>query len=429
MRTIRLGGGLGFYGDSWKPARATLERGDVQYLCSDHLSELTLAILAKDQARDPAAGFTKDLVPMLRELLPLGPGVKFIHNAGGLNPLAAREALIKAGITAKIAVVTGDNVLDHPDLQPWPGFPPLPGTRLFANAYLGALPVVRALETGAQIVITGRVADAALFLAPLIHEFGWTALDLLAQGVVVGHLLECSAQATGGNFGGDWAAIPDLAHVGYPIAEVSEDGTAVITKAPGTGGRVSFDTLREQLLYEVHDPFNYQTPDVTVDLSTVRLEDLGDDRVRVRGATGKPAPARLKVVAGYPDGWAATCSVGYAWPNAMAKARMAAQILRTQLAEARIPALEILEEYPGFNSLHGPLAPPMDVDLNEAYLRLSIRTAERADAEKFTRLAPALGLAGPPFIGGYGGLQPARELLGFWAGSVPRLEGVVHAAG
>jgi hypothetical protein len=161
----------------------------------------------------------------------------------------------------------------------------------------------------------------------------------------------------------------------------------------------------------------------------VRLEDLGDDRVRVTGATGKPAPERLKVVAGYPDGWAATCSVGYAWPGAMAKARKAAQILRTLMAEARIPALDVLEEYPGFNSLHGALAPAMAVDLNEAYLRLSIRTAQKADAEKFTRLAPALGLAGPPFIGGYGGLQPARELLGFWAGSVPRLEGVVHAAG
>jgi len=429
MRTIRIGGGLGFYGDSWKPARATLERGDVQYLCSDHLSELTLAILAKDQARDPAAGYTRDLVPMLKELLPLGPNVRFIHNAGGLNPLAARDALLKAGVTAKIAVVTGDDVLGHPDLQPWPGFGPLPESRLFANAYLGALPVVRALETGAQIVITGRVADAALFLAPLIHEFGWTDLDRLAQGVVVGHLLECSAQATGGNFGGDWDQIPDLAHVGYPIAEVAEDGTAIITKAPGTGGRVSFDTLREQLLYEVHDPFNYETPDVTVDLSTVRLEDLGEDRVRVTGATGKPAPARLKVVAGYPDGWAGTCMLGYAWPDAMAKARTAARILRTQLEEAGIPALEVLEEYPGFNSLHGPLAPPMNTELNEAYLRLSIRTAQKADAEKFTRLAPALGLAGPPFIGGYGGIQPARELIGFWAGSVPRLEGVVHAAG
>jgi hypothetical protein len=428
LKTVRIGGGLGFYGDSWKPARATLERGGVQYLCSDHLSELTLAILAKDQARDPATGYTRDLVPMLRELLPLGPGVKFIHNAGGLNPLAARDALIKAGVTAKIAVVTGDDVLDHPDLQPWPGFGPLPANRLFANAYLGALPVVKALETGAQIVITGRVADAALFLAPLIHEFGWTDLDRLAQGVVVGHLLECSAQATGGNFGGDWDKVPDLAHVGYPIAEVSEDGTAVITKAPGTGGRVGFDTLREQLLYEVHDPFNYATPDVTVDLSTVRLEDLGDDRVRVTGATGKPAPERLKVVAGYPDGWAGTCTVGYAWPEAMAKARMAAKILRTQLEEARIPALAVLEEYPGFNSLHGPLAPPMNTELNEAYLRLSIRTAEKADAEKFTRLAPALGLAGPPFIGGYGGIQPARELIGFWAGSVPRLEGEVHEA-
>lgn len=436
MRTVRIGGGLGFYGDSWKPVRATIERGDVRYICSDHLSELTLAILAKDRARDLAAGYTKDLVPMLAELLPLGlpGGVRFILNAGGLNPLGARDAVVaalaKAGISARVAAVTGDALgerLDELEILPFPGMPALAAVRerlLFANAYLGARPVVDALEAGADIVITGRVADAALFLAPLIHEFGWGPddLDRLAGGVVVGHLLECSGQATGGNLGGDWASVPDLAHIGYPIAEVSADGTAIVTKPPGTGGRVNFDTLREQLLYEVHDPFAYITPDVTVSLADVRLEDLGDDRVRVSGARGMPPPEKLKVVAGYADGWAAQAMVGYAWPDAYAKARAAASILRTQLAEARIPALEIVEEYPGLNSLHGPLAPPPahEADLNEVYLRLAIRTAQRADAERFGRLVPALGLSGPPFIGGFAGIQPARELVGFWAGTVPR---------
>lgn len=425
MKTIRIGGGLGFYGDSWKPVRATLERGEVRYLCSDHLSELTLAILAKDRAKDPALGYTRDLVPMLAELLPLGlpRGVRFILNAGGLNPQGAQQALLaalrKAGVKAKVAAVSGDAVTDLARVTPWPGLGAAPAQPVFANAYMGARPVVEALETGADIVITGRVADAALFLAPLIHEFGWSELDHLAGGSVVGHLLECSGQATGGNFGGDWASVPDLAHLGYPIAEVAADGTAIVTKAPGTGGRVSFDTLREQLLYEVHDPHAYVTPDVTVDLGEVVLEDLGDDRVRVSGAKGLPAPTSLKVVAGYLDGWAAQATVGYAWPDALAKAQAAAAILATQIAEAGIPVLETLVEYPGLNSLHGPLAPAPVGEPNEVYLRYAVRTAQRADAERFTRLAPALGLSGPPFIGGYGGIQPARELLGFWAGLLP----------
>lgn len=432
MRSVRIAGGLGFYGDRWQPIQASIERGEVQYVASDHLSELTLAILAKDRARDPAMGYARDLVPMLVDLLPLAlpRGVKLVLNAGGLNPLGAKAAvermLDKAGLQARVVAVTGDELPSELTPEPWSGFRPFDELRsslLFANAYLGARPVAEALAH-ADVVITGRVADAALFLGPLIHAFGWAEDDYarLAHGAVVGHLLECSSQATGGNFGGDWASIPDLAHVGYPIAEVSEDGTAVITKASGTGGRVSFDTLREQLLYEVHDPSAYVTPDVTVDLSGVLLEDLGGDRVRVSGARGTPPPDTLKVVAGHQDGWAAEARLGYAWPDAYAKARAAAAMLRTQIIEAGIPALEIHEEYPGVNSLHGPLAPPPanEADLNEVYLRLVVRTAERADAERFPRLVPAIALSGPPFAGGYGGIQPARELVGFWAGSLPR---------
>lgn len=440
MKTVRLASGLGFYGDSWKPVRASLERGHVQYVCSDHLAELTLAILQKDRLKDPSAGYTRDLVPMLAELLPLAlpRGVKFIVNAGGLNPLGAQAAvtaaLKKAGVNARVVAVTGDAVLDRLEelqasgvslqhLDTGAAIATVRDRLLFANAYLGARAIVRALETGADIVITGRVADAALFLAPLIHEFGWGPddLDALAQGVVVGHLLECSGQASGGNFGGDWAAVPDLAHIGYPIAEVAEDGSALITKAPGTGGRVSFDTLREQLLYEVHDPARYVTPDVVVDLTTVRLDDQGDDSVRVTGATGHPAPEALKVVAGYHDGWMGAATVGYAWPDALAKAQAAAGIIESQLQAQKLTPEEIHVEYVGLNSLHGPLADMSHAaELNEVYLRMAVRSSDRAVAERFGRLFPPLGLSGPPFVGGYGGITPPRELLGIWPTLVPR---------
>lgn len=431
MKSVRIGAGPGFYGDAWEPVKASIVRGDVQYVCSDHLSELTLAILAKDRAREPGAGFTKDLVPMLAELLPLGlpRGVRFVLDAGGLNPLAARDALsawlAKAGLEARVAAVTGDALLDAlPDIAPFePGGPPLADVRdrlLFANAYLGAAPIVEALAAGADVVITGRVADAALFLAPLVHElgWGWDDWDRLAQGAVVGHLLECSAQAAGGNFAGDWQAVPDLATGGFPIAEVAEDGTAILTKAPGTGGRVSFETLREQLLYEVHDPTAYVTPDVTVDLGGVRLDDLGDDRVRVTGARGTPPPATLKVVAGYPDGWLGQALLGYSWPDAEAKARAAEAMLRAR--SAHLDLAEWHAEYLGLDALHGPLAPKPAYDPNEVWLRVAVRAGDRRSAEAFTRLVPPLALAGPPGAGGYGGLTPARELIGAWAGRVAR---------
>src|SRR5512145_324967 len=337
MKTVRIGAGLGFYGDSWGPVRVSIERGGVQYIGSDHLAELTLAILQKDRARNPGAGFTRDLVPMLSDLWPLAQprGVKFVLNAGGLDPLAARAALAAAfaakGWTARIAAVTGDDVIDRIDELRAAGEPlahldtgadigAVRSRLVFANAYLGAKPIADALAQGADIVLTGRVADAALFLGPLVHELGWAWDDWqrLAQGLTVGHLLECSGQATGGNFGaaGTWAQIPDLGHIGYPIAEVSEDGTALITKAPGTGGRVDFDTLRQQLLYEVHDPHRYVSPDVVLDMGGVHLHDEGHDRVRLTGARGAPPGDRLKVVAGFSDGFKAEVTWGFSWPDA-----------------------------------------------------------------------------------------------------------------
>lgn len=440
MKSVRIAGGLGFYGDSWRPMKASIERGNVQYVCSDHLAELTLAILQKDRQRDPNLGYTRDLVPMLADLLPIAipRGVKLVLNAGGLNPMAAREVLLNAlkkfGIKIKVGVVLGDAVLERLDelraagvslahMDTGADIAEVRERLLFASAYLGARPIVEALNAGAQIVLTGRVADAALFLAPMVYELGWRwdEWDKLAQGMVVGHLLECSGQAAGGNFGGDWRTIPDLAHIGYPIAEISENGDTIITKAPGTGGRVSFDTLREQLLYEVHDPRHYLTPDVDVDMTTLRLEEMGPDEVRVRGATGRPAPQMLKIVAGYEDGYMGQAMIGYAWPDALAKAQAAAAIIQQQMTEIGLNAEETLVEYVGYNSIHGPLADSSHIDeLNEVYLRVAVRCADKREAAKLERLFPPLALSGPPFIGGAGGMTGPRGLLGIWPTLAPR---------
>ena len=434
MKSVRIGGGLGFYGDSWRPIKASIERGNIRYVASDHLAELTLAILQKDRQRDPNLGYTRDFAPMLLDLLPIAipRGVKFILNAGGLNPLAAREVLLntlkKFGIKLKVGVVLGDSVLECFDelqaagvslahMDTGEGIATVRERMVFASAYLGARPLVEALDAGADIVLTGRVADAALFLAPLVHELGWRwdDWDKLAQGIVVGHLLECSGQATGGNFGGDWRSVPDLAHIGYPIAEVWENGEAVISKAPDTGGRVSFDTLREQLLYEVHDPAHYMTPDVDVDMTTLHMEEVGPDAVRVSGATGRSAPATLKIVAGYEDGVMGQATIGYAWPDALAKARAAAEIIQQQMLEVGLKAEETVIEYLGYNSIHGPLADSTHAaELNEVYLRIAVRCADKREAAKLGRLFPPLALSGPPFIGGAGGMLEPRGLLGIW---------------
>ena len=445
-KTVRIGSGLGFYGDAWEPVATSITRGGVQYVASDHLAELTLAILQKDRQRDPALGYARDLLPMLAQLWPLmhERGVKFVCNAGGLNPRGAAEALRVAfatrGWRANIAVVTGDDVLgllqadaaEFPHLFNGRAVSEVRERLVFANAYLGARPIVDALCAGADVVITGRVADAALFLAPLVHEFGWKLEDAasatdwnrLAQGLCVGHLLECSGQGSGGNFGslGAWQAIPDLAHIGYPIAEVEEDGTAIITKAPGSGGRVNFDTVRQQLLYEVHDPHAYLSPDVVLDMSTLALTDLGEDRVRLAGASGRPRPERLKVVAVFHDGFKAEVTWGFSWPDAWAKAQAAVAIVKTQLADKRVPHDELFVEYPGLNSAHGALAPlPQKLDeLNEVWVRMVMRTQHKAAADGFGRLFPWMGLSGPAYTCGFHGLHNTGELLGIWPTLVER---------
>ena len=436
MGGVRIGAGQGFYGDTPRGALDVLRHGDVGYLCCDALSELTLAILQRDRMRDPSLGYARDLPVWARQLLPVARprGVRIITNAGGLNPTAAAAAV---GAVAReldmgnlrIAAITGDDVLGRlsemgtalerfeDDVAPDALSSPL----IFASAYLGAWPIVEALSAGADVVVTGRVADASLFVAPLIAEFGWAANDWnrLAAGVVAGHLLECSAQSTGGNFSGDWWNVPDMAHIGYPIAEVSADASFTLTKAPGTGGRVSPETVAEQLLYEVGDPSAYVNPDVIADIGSALLEAAGPDRVAVSGCRGAPRPTHLKVVGGYLDGFGGTAELVYSWPDATAKAHAAASLIDALLADAGLHPRDRVVELLGVNALHGGAATPM-AEPNEVMLRYSARFDTEHEAAQLGRLATPLALNGPPHIGGGAAPAPARPLIAPWAALIPR---------
>jgi Acyclic terpene utilisation family protein AtuA len=442
MKSVRIGAGLGFYGDSWRPVRASIESGGVKYIASDHLAELTLAILQKDRQKDPTVGYARDVVPMLAELWPLAAkhGVKFVMNAGGLNPHGAREAVARAfrekGWNARVATLTGDSIAERLDelqahgetlahMDTGADIASVRERLLFASAYLGAQPIAEALKRGADIVITGRVADAALSLGPIMHELDWRwdDWDRLAQGLTVGHLLECSGQASGGNFGSadEWAKTQDFLHLGYPIAEVGADGGALFVKAPGTGGRINFDTLRQQLLYEVHNPHAYYSPDVVLDMGTLKFDDLGRDQVRVTGASGAPRPETLKVVAGYHDGWMGTGIIGFSWPDAYKKCETSAEIIKGLVDERGWPVEDMHVSYIGYDALLGANADSTYRDqLNECFLRMTIRTRERRVADGFGRLFPWLGLSGPPYAGGFKGIQGAKELLGIWPTLVAR---------
>lgn len=402
--TVRIGGGQGFYGDGHSPVAALLADG-IDYLVCEALAELTLAILQKDRQRDEALGYTRDLPLYVGAAMHsiLEGRTRMITNAGGINPIAAGRAVVSAlrarDITGvKVATVVGDDVRPHSSALD------LPDDALFANAYLGARPIVDALEAGAHIVITGRVADASLFLAPLIHEFGWAwdDWDRLAAGVVAGHLLECSGQITGGNYSGAWWDNPDPLNIAFPIGEIEDSGEMVITKPAGTGGMVTFDTVREQLLYEVHDPARYLNPDVVADFTALTVEDLGRDRVRLTGARGEPAPEQYKGLVCTPAGWAGEAKLGYVWPDAEAKASAALRFIRAKAEAAGVPIEEWHEEYFGAGAYFGGGVVGDGCEAPEVIGRLAWRAADADTVGRVSREIGVLGLSGPPTISGTG---------------------------
>ena len=434
---VRVASGQGFWGDSLDAPRQQVEGGEIDYRMLDYLAEVTMSILQKQKERDPAMGYARDFIGAIESVLPgiTDRGVKVIANAGGVNPpacAAAVRALASTGATAeklRIAVVTGDDLLGRLDeliasghqLANMDTGEPLSSIRdrvLSANAYIGSAPIVEGLERGANVVITGRSTDTALTMAPLRHEFKWAANDWnrLAAGIIAGHIIECGAQCSGGNCLYDWKSIPDLANVGYPIAEAKPDGTFVITKHAGTGGRVSVQSVSEQLVYEMGDPHEYITPDVIADFTTIKLEQEGPDRVRVFGIEGRPATDKLKVSVAYRAGFKAVGTLVYAWPDAMDKATAADRILRERLDRLGLRFEQVLTEYVGVSATHGALvggAPSSDIP--EVQLRVGVRGANRRDVERFTREIAPLVLNGPPSVTGFAGGRPkVEEIVAYW---------------
>jgi hypothetical protein len=333
-----------------------------------------------------------------------------------------------------VGVVTGDDLLPCLDellaqgheLRNMDTGEPLSMIRdrvLSANAYIGSTPIVEALARGANVVVTGRSTDTALTMAPLRHEFGWGATDWdrLAAGIVAGHILECGAQCSGGNCLHDWRSIPDLANVGYPIAEARADGSFVVTKHPGTGGRIDFHSVAEQLVYEMGDPRSYITPDVVADFTSIRLEDVGGDRVRVHGITGGPATDKLKVSIAFRSGYKAVGTLVYAWPDALEKAQLADRVLRERLDRLGLRFDTVLTEFVGASATHGPLAHADPAQLPEVQLRVGVRGGDRAAVERFTREIAPLVLNGPPSVTGFAGGRPkVEEIVAYWPALVDK---------
>jgi len=434
-RIVRVASGQGFWGDWLEAPRRQVEGGQVDYLMLDYLAEVTMSIVQKQKERDPNMGYARDFIGAMESVFPAvaDRGVKVIANAGGVNPVACAYAVLaaadKAGVRGKIriGVVTGDDLLPRIDallaegheLKHMETGEPLSTVRdrvLSANAYIGSTPIVEALARGANVVITGRSTDTALTMAPLRHEFGWAAddWDKMAAGIVAGHILECGAQASGGNCLHEWRDIPDLANVGYPIAEAKADGTFVITKHDGTGGRVSVPSVTEQLVYEMGDPHSYITPDVVADFTSIQLASDGENRVRVHGITGGPATPFLKVSIAYRAGWKAVGTLVYAWPDALEKAQLADRVLRERLHNLGLTFDTILTEYVGVSATHGPMAGSGD-SAPEVQMRIGVRGPDRAAVERFTRELAPLVLNGPPSVTGFAGGRPkVEEIVAYW---------------
>ncbi|MBW7887290.1 MAG: DUF1446 domain-containing protein [Bacteroidetes bacterium] len=437
---IRIASGQGFWGDLQTAPIDQVRKGDIDYMMLDYLAEVTMSILQKQKLKDPKLGYAKDLIPLFDEILPdiVQKGIKVITNGGGVNPLACRDAIFEVAKkhqikNLKIGVVFGDDILGKIDslaeknifLDNMETGEKLSSVRIdviSANVYFGAKPIVEALQQGAQIVITGRTTDTGLTLAPMMYEFGWAWNDWnkIASGTVAGHILECGGQASGGNFTGDWKSVPDLANIGFPIAEAFPDGKFIITKHEGTGGLVSSATVKEQLLYEIGNPRNYITPDCVADFTSIHLEDVGENRVEVAQVKGREATDSYKVSMAYFDGYTAFSTLTYAWPDALAKAQKADEILRARLKILGLEFDEIKTEFLGYNSCFGPLAKNADA-LNEVVMRIGVRGKDKAAIERFGREIAPLILTGPPSVTGFAGGRPKpSDVIAYWPALIPK---------
>ncbi len=472
---VRVAGGQGFWGDLLTAPIDQVRKGPIDYLMLDYLAEVTMSIVQKQKQRDPTAGYARDFVTLMREILPdcVEKDIKVLSNAGGVNvegcANAIKDVAVELGLQGKvkIGVITGDDILDRLDsfleqgveINSMDDGTPLAAIRdkvQSANVYLGAEALVEALGKGANVIVGGRLTDTGLTLAPLMHEFGWSFddWDKVSAGTIAGHIIECGAQSSGGNCQYDWENIPDLANVGFPIVEASPNGEFVITKHEGTGGRVNVQSVKEQLLYEMGDPKAYITPDVVADFSSIQLAPDGPDRVRVFGITGNPKTDFYKVSIAYSAGWKAVGTLVYAWPDAYKKAQAADKILRERLDRLGLEFDLILTEYVGVNATHGHLAGVRTLlsatddasaavtndkhilaggtgdadrsvhapsDIPEVQLRIAVRGQSKADIERFTKEIAPLILTGPPAVTGFAGGRPkVEEIMAYFPALIPK---------
>jgi hypothetical protein len=434
LRSIRIGSGAGYSGDRIEPAVELAEKGDIQYLVFECLGERTVALAQQARMKDPEGGYDPLLEARMRAVLPIcaGKGITIVTNMGAANPLAAarKTADIAKAMGLKplrIAAVIGDDVLeackdgDLPIME-FDGTIRQLGNRLLsANAYLGAGPIAQALKAGADVVITGRASDPALFLAPMIHAFGWAMDDwnLLGQGTVAGHLLECAGQVTGGYFADPGhKEIAGLARLGFPIGEVSEDGALVITKVAGSGGAVTSATCKEQLLYEVHDPRAYIQPDVVADFSHVTITEIAPDRVAVKGGRGTQRTDTLKISVGYVDSYIGEGQISYAGPGALARGKLALEIVRERLQLTGVATSETRFELIGIDSSHGADLAARAVEPYEVRLRVAGRTDSLGEAVRIGNEVETLYTNGPAAGGGV--TKSARDVVAIASVLLPR---------
>ena len=434
MKAIRIGAGAGYSGDRIPPAVELANQGDLDYLVFECLAERTIALAQLEKGKNPDAGFDPLLLDRMRAVLLtcVNKGIKIVTNMGAANPTAAAQEVISVarelGIgKLTVAIVHGDDVLSEMfsnNLTVMETGVPVNSIKnaiISANAYLGVEPIVKALQMNADVVITGRVSDPALFLAPLIYEFGWSTSDweMMGKGILVGHLLECAGQITGGYFADPgYRNVPDLARLGFPIAEVSQDGCAIITKVEGSGGCVTVATCISQLLYEIENPSAYLQPDVVADFSKVTLTEIGTNRIRIEGATGHPRPDMIKVTLGVREGFIGEGQISYAGLGAKARGQLALDVLQERLEkQSGIDLLDVRYDLIGLNSIHGHLISEEN-DAYEVRARVAARVKTKKEAELLANEVEAMYLNGP--AGGGGAVKSVREVVAALSVLIPR---------
>lgn len=433
---IRIASGQGFWGDLPNAPVNQAKKGPIDYLVMDYLAEVTMSIMQKQRMRNPEYGYARDFVSVVEQVLPeiRDKGIKVISNAGGVNPLACKDQILKVakekGYTdLKVAVVDGDDILsgideliaDGHELANMDNGEPISTVKdqlLSANVYFGCRPIVQALKEGADVIITGRVTDTGLTLAPMIHEFGWDYedYDKMAIGTIAGHIIECGAQVSGGNFT-DWEKVKDFTDIGFPIIEAFPNGEFVVTKHENTGGLVSAMTVKEQLLYEIGDPAEYITPDVIADFTSVSVEETGENRVKITGIKGKPETPTYKVSASYKDGYKLSSTLVYSWPDALKKAVKGAEILESRAEALGLEIAEFHKEFIGFN---GNTEKPVDeealnTEYDEIQMRISLSGQSKEDLNRFGQEVAPLILTGPSGVTGFAGGRPkASDVVAYW---------------